>query len=249
MSLSDQSCGIRPDEQLCDLQLNGLKIIQKQNGFRFGTDAVLLSDFTKVRKKDRVVDFGTGTGIIALLLCGHHPEITVEAVEIQEESAEMAARSVEMNALGERIKVHNMDIKDAPASLGRTAYDVVVCNPPYYDAGAGAVSSNESRLIARTETTITIDEICRCASVMLKSGGRLSVVYPARYLFNLMTAMKSSSLAPKRVRMVHADSFHAPKIVLIDAIKHGGDQLDWLPPLMLKNEDGSYSDEWHRIYG
>ena len=224
---------LMPGESVEDLQLNGLGIIQRRDGFRFGTDAVQLAHFTKVRKRDRVADFGTGSGIIAILLCAYNPEITVDAIEIQEDIASMAQRSVNMNGLDGRIAVHNMDIKQAPALLGRGVYDVITCNPPYYDASTAIKPQSLNKLISRTDTLITIDEICAAAAAMLKSGGRLSVVYPAMRMYEMMKAMDKAALAPKRVRTVHATSRHPARLALIDGVKHGGSQLDWLPPLIL----------------
>jgi len=249
MSTSDLSIGLEAGEEICDLQLEGLKIIQKKDAFRFGTDAVLLSDFTKLRKRDLVADFGTGTGAIALLLAGHNPEIAVKALEIQPEMAVMARRSVELNGLEGRIEVLEADIRDAAKVLGSGRLDAVVCNPPYFEASSGKLPQNENKVISRVEAQISIEEICASAKSVLKSGGRLSVIYPARSLPRLMEAMRGSSLEPKRIRTVINDIYHAPKLILLDAVKQGGRQLDWLPPLILRNPDGSPSDEWRRIYG
>lgn len=253
MCLSDPSITsdvqLLPGERIDDLQYNGMKIIQKVDAFRFGTDAVLLADFAFVRKNDRVADLGTGTGAIALLIAAHHINAQVEAIEIQEDMAEMAERSVRMNGISERVHVRHMDLRQAAESLGFGKFDQVVCNPPYSKEGAALASVRQNQRLSRHEGDTTIGEICRAAAQLLKTGGRFSVVFPAQRAFEMMCEMKNSNLAPKRIRCVQGTKKHAPRLILIDSVKNGGEQLHWLPPLILKNEDGSETEEWFRIYG
>ena len=253
MNLSDPSIisdiRLLEGERVDDLQYNGMKIIQKTNAFRFGTDAVLLSDFALIRKNDRVADFGTGTGAIALLIAAHHENAQVDAIEIQEDMAEMAERSVRMNKIAERIRIHAMDLRCAAEKLGYGKFDQVVCNPPYSKEGAALASVSLNKRLSRHEGDTTIGEICFSAASLLKTGGRFSVVFPAQRAFEMMCEMKKANLAPKRVRCVQGTKNHAPRLILIDSVKNGGEQLHWLPPLILKNEDGSETEEWFRIYG
>lgn len=236
-------------ERVDDLQYNGMKIIQKTDAFRFGTDAVLLADFALVRKNDRVADLGTGTGAIAILIAAHHETAQVDAVEIQADMAEMAERSVRMNRISGRVRVHSMDLRKAAEKLGYGKFDQVVCNPPYSKEGAALVSVRENQRLSRHEGDTTIGEICQAAAKLLKTGGRFSVVFPAQRAFEMMLEMQKSNLAPKRIRCVQGTKNHAPRLMLIDSVKNGGEQLHWLPPLILKNEDGSETEEWFRIYG
>ncbi|MBR3929854.1 MAG: tRNA1(Val) (adenine(37)-N6)-methyltransferase [Clostridia bacterium] len=236
-------------ERIDDLQYNGMKIIQKENAFRFGTDAVLLSDFALVRKNDRVADLGTGTGAIALLIAAHHETSQIDAIEIQEDMAEMAQRSVCMNHIENRVRVHCMDLRKAAKNLGYGKFDQVVCNPPYSKEGAALQSIRENQRLSRHEGDTTIGEICSSAAALLKTGGRFSVVFPAQRAFEMMCEMKKTNLAPKRIRCIQGTKNHAPRLILIDSVKNGGEQLHWLPPLILKNEDGSETEEWFRIYG
>lgn len=240
---------LMPGERVDDLQYNGMKIIQKTDAFRFGTDAVLLSDFALVRKNNRVADLGTGTGAIALLIAAHHESAQIDAVEIQTDMADMAERSVRMNRMSERVRVHSMDLRNAAAVLGYGKFDQVVCNPPYSKEGAALASVRENQRLSRHEGDTTIGEICLAAAQLLKTGGRYSVVFPAQRAFEMMTEMKKADLAPKRIRCVQGTKNHAPRLILIDSVKNGGEQLHWLPPLILKNEDGSETEEWFRIYG
>lgn len=236
-------------ERIDDLQFGGMKIIQKTKAFRFGTDAVLLSDFAFIRKNDRVADLGTGTGAIAFLIAAHHESVQVDAVEIQTDMAEMAERSVKLNGISDRVRIHALDLRNAWEKLGYGKFDQVVCNPPYSKEGAALASISENKRISRHEGDTTIGEICLAASALLKTGGRFSVVFPAQRAFEMMCEMKKANLAPKRVRCVQGTKNHAPRLILIDSVKNGGEQLHWLPPLILKNEDGSETQEWFRIYG
>ena len=239
---------LRPGERLDDLQCNGLKLIQREDVFRFGTDSVLLADFAAPRKRDRAVDLGCGTGAIALLMAAHRPELPVEAVEIQSEIAEMAQRSVALNGLDERVRVWNLDMREAFHTLGVEKYTLVVCNPPYGRKGAALESETEARRIACHEGDLMPGDVARAAERLLKNGGRLCVIYPAPRAFEMMRAMQQNRLAPKRIRTVHGVEGRAPKFVLLDAVKGGGEGLHWLEPLVLRHADGRFTEEWHRIY-
>ena len=240
---------LKEGERLDDLQCNGLKLIQRPDVFRFGTDSVLLADFAAPRKRDRAVDLGCGTGAIALLMAAHQPGIRVDAVEIQPEIADMAARSVAINDMADRVCVLNADMRDAWRTLGAGGHTLAVCNPPYGKIGAALESANASKRVARHEGDLAPGDIARAAAMLLKNGGRFCVVYPAPRAFEMMRAMHENRLAPKRIRTVHGVAGRAPKFVLMDAVKGGGEGLHWLEPLILRNPDLSYTDEWHRIYG
>ncbi len=240
---------LKNGERVDDLQIAGFGIIQRCDSFRFGTDSVLLSDFALCKRNRRVVDLGAGSGVISVLMAAHDETLSFDMIEIQPDVADMARRTVDMNALGDRAFVHCLDMRDAAKTLGYGAYDLAVCNPPYSRIGTAIEPSAENKLVSRFEREITLSEICQIASSLLKSGGRFATVFPAQRLFELMTAMDGSRLAPKRARLVYATEKHAPKLALLDAVKHGGSQLHWLPPLILKNPDGTPSDEWKRIYG
>lgn len=239
---------LQEGERLDDLQLDGMKIIQRADAFRFGTDAVLLADFSAPRPGERAADFGSGTGVLALLMAGHQKNATFDAIELQPDMAEMAARSVALNGLEARIRVHSADLRNAPALLGYGKTTLVVCNPPYSPAGTALASSTETKRLARHEGGCTIEEVAQSASCVLKNGGRLAMVYPAARLFDLMCAMRAARLEPKRVRLVLNKPDSAPKLALIDAVKNAGSLLHWMPPLVLRREDGQPSDEWRRIY-
>ena len=239
---------IRPGERLDSLQFQGLQIIQKENGFRFGTDSVLLADFAAARIGDQVADLGTGTGILSILMASRQVSSCYTALEIQPDMAEMAARSVRMNGLGDRIEVMAMDFREAARRLGYGKFSLAVCNPPYGKAGGTLLSEKESERIARHESECTLEDVVRSASELLKTGGRLAVVYPAPRALEMMCAMKDFRLEPKRIRTVHSRWDREPKLALIEAVKGGGSMLHWMPPLILNGEDGLPTAEWKRIY-
>ena len=240
---------LKPGERLDDLQLNGLKLIQRPDAFRFGTDSVLLADFAAPRKGDRAVDLGCGTGAVALLMAGHRDALTVQAVELQGDIADMARRSVALNRLEARIQVYNMDMRDAWRTLGAGRYSLAVCNPPYGRSGAALESLSETKRLARHEGDLTPSDVARSAALLLKNGGRFCAVYPAHRAYELMRAMDEAGIAPKRIRTVHGVAGRAPKFVLMEGVKQGGEGLHWLEPLVLRNADGTFTEEWHRIYG
>lgn len=239
---------LREGERLDTLQHQGLQIIQKERGFRFGTDSVLLADFASPRPGDRVADLGTGTGILPILMASRQEQSTYAALEIQEDMAEMASRSIAMNGMSDRIEVHACDFRDAAKLLGHGKFTLAVCNPPYGKAGGTLVNVRDSERIARHEGECTVEDMARSAAALLKVGGRLAVVYPAPRALELMEAMRACHLEPKRIRTVHSMAGKEPKLILMDAVKGGGSMLHWLPPLVLNNDDGTPSDEWKRIY-
>ena len=241
-------CALKPGERLDDLQAGGFRLIQRSDCFRFGTDAVLLADFAAPRPKDTAADLGCGTGAIAILMAAHCPKLTVDCAEIQPEIADMARRSVILNGLEDRLRVYEADMRTFWRVVGAQRYTLVVCNPPYHRAGGAIESRTEAERTARHEGDLTPDAIADSASRLLRSRGRFCAVYPARRAYELMRAMDEHRIAPKRLRPVQIEASRAPKLILIEGVKDGGSQLDWQPPLILRNEDGTPSPEWHRIY-
>jgi len=240
---------IYPGERLDDLQTGGLKLIQRPDAFRFGTDSVLLADFAAPRKDEIAVDLGCGTGAIALLMAGHQPRMRVDGVELQPDVADMAGRSVVLNDLQSRMRVYCLDMREAWRTLGAGRYSLAVCNPPYGRNGAALESQSYTFRIARHEGNLTPAAFAKSAAMLLKNGGRFCVIYPAPRAYELMRAMDEAGIAPKRLRTVHGVEGRPPKFVLLEGVKQGGEGLHWLPPLVLRNANGSFSGEWHRIYG
>ena len=239
---------VKPNERVDDLQYNGLRIIQNPAAFRFGMDAVLLADFTRLRPHEHAADMGTGTGILALLMSQKQPDCIIDAFEIQPDMADMAMRSVKLNGLEERICVHTADMRNAWQIVGREALNAVICNPPYGKKGGTLTNDQRTVQIARHETECTIDDITAACAAVLKNHGRLSMVFPAQRMLELCDAMRRVRLEPKRIRMVCAHASDAPYLVMIEAMKNATPSLLWQPPLIVYNADGSETEEIARIY-
>ena len=240
---------IREGERLDDLQRGGLRILQRVEGFRFGTDAVLLADFARAKKGEHIADVGTGTGVLPLLLSARAENTTFDAFEIQPEVADMAARSVRINGLEARIRVHNADCRDAAKIIGYERCHLIVTNPPYTGKGAGLVSTEETRAISRSDSDCSLGEWIAACGRLLKNGGRLCCVFPAPRFLALCDAMRDARIEPKRVRFVCARADAAPKLVLLEGMKGGRPGLHFDPMLITHDEGGAYTKEMRRIYG
>ena len=199
--MNNVTCG--EDERIDDLQRNGYRIIQKKKGFCFGMDAVLLSGFAQVKEGEVAVDLGTGTGIIPILLEAKTKGKHFTGLEIQEEVAEMAGRSVRLNQLENRVDIVRGDIKEASRLFGKASFDVVTSNPPYMNDNHGLKNPELPKAIARHEVFCTLDDVCREASLLLKSGGRFYMVHRPHRLAEIITALKTYKLEPKRMKLVH----------------------------------------------
>ena len=238
---------LKEGERIDDLQAEGCRIIQHRERFRFGTDAVLLQNFARLQPRARAVDLGTGTGILPILLCARHEHITFDAVEIQPDCAEMAQRSVLMNGLEERITVHTMDLKDAPQLLGGR-YDAVLCNPPYGKRGGVLHNPNDALAIARHEIKTDLAGVIASGAALLKNGGRFFMIHQADRLPEIAWRMHEKDLPLKRVRLVQHVAGKRAHLVLIEAVKQGGEGCIMLPTLILQDENGRPTEELERIY-
>ena len=236
-------------ENLHDLQLNDLWLIQKDHGFRFGMDAVLLSDFCRTSEKDRMADFGTGTGILPVLLVGKHKAAHVDAFEILPEMAEMAQRSVQMNGQDLQVKIWNMDCGDASKVLGINSLDAIVTNPPYGETGKTLVNPSPDKAIARHQEEDTLDKFFKAAYACLKGKGKLFLIYPVQGMLSIMEELKKHHIEPKRFRLIYPFADKPANLVLVEAAKDAKPGLLSMPPLIVYKEQGEYTEEVKRIYG
>ena len=239
---------LQPGERLDDLQLVGMRILQKEEGFRFGMDAVLLADFARVEERDRVADFGTGTGILPLLLAGRGRGAHFDALEIQSDMADMAKRSVGLNGLTERIAVHNVPVEEADSVITPGTLDVIVCNPPYGVPGTTLLNPEKALSTARHQTEAGLTDWYRMAYRLLRGKGRFHMVYPAPRMLEAMTALTKARLEPKRFRLIYPSADKPANLVLIEAMKDAKPMLHPEPPLIVYNKDGSMTQELKRIY-
>lgn len=239
----------REDERIDDLQRNGYRIIQKKKGFCFGMDAVLLSGFARVKEGETAIDLGTGTGIIPILLEAKTEGKHFTGLEIQEEVAEMASRSVALNSLGERIAIVHGDIKEASQLFGRASFDVVTSNPPYMNEQHGLKNPQEMKAISRHEVLCTLDDVCREAAALLKTGGRFYLVHRPHRLAEIISALKRYKLEPKRMKLVHPFVDKEANMVLIEAVRGGRSMMKVEAPIIVYQEPGVYTEEIYTIYG
>ncbi|MBQ7137595.1 MAG: tRNA1(Val) (adenine(37)-N6)-methyltransferase [Clostridia bacterium] len=239
---------IREGERVDDLQLCGLRIIQKESGFRFGMDAVLLSDFARVEARDRVADFGTGTGILPLLLAGRGRGAHFDAIELQEDMADMAKRSVHLNGLTERIYVHHCRVEEADTVIAPGSLDAIVCNPPYGVPGTTLLNPEKTLSTARHQSESGLTEWYRMAYRLLRGKGRFHMVYPAPRMLEAMTALSKARLEPKRFRLIYPYGDKPANLVLIEAMKDAKPMLHPEPPLVVYEQNGSMTAELKRIY-
>ena len=236
------------DERLDDLQFAGLKILQKTAGFRFGMDAVLLSDFVRAEAQATVADFGTGTGILPLLMWGRGKGQRFEAFEIQREMADMARRSVALNGLSARIRVHEASVEEAPSLLAPGSVDVIVCNPPYGMPGATLHNPGLSKDLARHQDPRGLKPWFTAAYRLLRGRGRMALIYPAPMMLSLMNDLSRAALIPKRFRLIYPRVDKPANLVLVEAVKDARPTLQPEPPLIVYEQDGTMTPELRKIY-
>ena len=239
---------LQPGERIDDLQLDGLRIIQKEKGFRFGMDAVLLADFARIDPKGRVADFGTGTGILPLLLHGRGKGCSFDALEIQPDMADMAARTMRLNGVEDEIRVHHVPVQQAESLLGPGSVDAIVCNPPYGVPGTTLLNPSDTLRTARHQDENGLTDWYKAAHRVLRGKGRFFMVYPAPRMLEAMTDLEKAHLTPKRFRLIYPRTDKAANLVLIEATKDAKPMLHPEPPLIVYEQDGSMTADLRQIY-
>ena len=237
------------NERLDELHRNGYYIIQNPKKFCFGMDAVLLSGFARVKKQENVLDLGTGTGIIPILLAAKTEGMHFTGLEIQPESADMARRSVAYNHLEDKINIEIGDIKDASKQFGASSFHVVTTNPPYMTEQHGLTNPNESKAIARHEILCCLEDVIRESARILKPQGRFYMVHRPFRLAEIMVLMHQYGLEPKRMQLVYPYIDKEPNMVLLEGLRGGNPRITVEKPLIVYREPGVYTDEIYDIYG
>ncbi|MFC4323952.1 tRNA1(Val) (adenine(37)-N6)-methyltransferase [Litchfieldia salsa] len=242
---------LQQGERLDYLLAEDLKIIQSPSVFAFSLDTVLLAKFAYVPiQKGKIIDLCTGNGVIPLLL-SLRSKSDITGVEIQERIFDMANRSIQYNQLDDRIHLIHGDLNDMPAKLGHGKFDVVTCNPPYFQTpGKDEMNKNEHLAIARHEIYCTLEDVIRVSSQLVKQGGKVSIVHRPGRLLDIVTLMRKYRLEPKRLRFVYPKEGKEANTLLIEGIKDGGPDLKILPPLVVYNQNNEYTEELKEIlYG
>ena len=239
----------KPGERLDDLQIKGYEIIQKPGRFCFGMDAVLLSSYAKVKKNEKALDLGTGTGILPILLEAKNEGEHYTGLEIQEESADMARRSVMHNHLEDKIDIVTGDIKEAGAIFGAASFHVITTNPPYMIVEHGLKNDNEALYIARHEALCTLDDVLRESARLLRPKGRFYMVHRPFRLPEILAKMTQYGIEPKRMRLVHPYIDKEPNMVLVEGMRGGRPRMQVEPPLVVYEKEGRSTQELLEMYG
>ncbi len=240
---------LKENERIDDLEFKGLKIIQNEKGFCFGMDSVLLSDFAKnMKNNSTVLDLGTGTGIIPILLCGKTNLKKVVGIEIQKDVANMAKRSSQLNNLQDRFEVVNTNIIDLKNIYEKQSFDVIVTNPPYKKENTGITNENEAKLISRHEITANLEDFISISKDLLKDKGEFYMVHRPERLVDILSLMRKYKIEPKILKFVSPNKNKEPNLILIKGIKNANSFLKIEKNLYVYNEDGKYTNEILKIY-
>lgn len=237
------------NERLDELHRNGYFIIQNPQKFCFGMDAVLLSGFARVKREETVLDLGTGTGIIPILLEAKTEGAHFTGLEIQPESADMARRSVRYNHLEDKINIEIGNIKDASHRFGASSFHVITTNPPYMTGQHGLTNQNEAKAIARHEILCSLEDVIRESAKILKPQGRFYMVHRPFRLAEIMAVMQQYGIEPKRMQLVYPFVDKEPNMVLLEGLRGGNPRITVEKPLIVYKEPGVYTDEIYDIYG
>lgn len=240
---------LKNNERIDDLQFKDLKIIQNSQGFCFGIDAILLSDFAKdMKKSELVVDLCTGTGVIPILLAGKTEAKKIIGVEIQEECANMAKRSVALNNLENRVEIINVDLKLLKNVIPSATVDVVTVNPPYMKKGTGVINEKNAIIISKHEVSCTLEDVIKEAARLLKFNGEFYMIHKSERIADVFCTMRKYKIEPKRVRFVYPQVDKPSNLVLVEGTRSGKEFLKHEKPLIVYKENKEYTDEIYKIY-
>lgn len=240
---------LKENERIDDLEYKGLKIIQNKEGFCFGIDSILLSDFAKdIKDNAEVIDLGTGTGILSILLTAKTKLKKIYGIEVQKVVADMANRSVSLNHLEEKIEIINTNIKELEKYLKRESFDAIITNPPYKKLNTGIINECEIKKIARHEIEANLNDFIEISFKMLKDKGSFYMIHRTERLVDIISEMRKSKIEPKEIRFIHSKVGEKPVLVLIKAIKNGKPFLKVREPLYIYKDNGEYTQEVLEIY-
>ena len=241
---------VRWNERVDDLERNGYRLIQNPEVFCFGIDAILLAHFARVSNhKQKILDIGTGTGIIPIVMHAIYQKGHYTGIDIQEQMIEMANRSVMLNEIEADVQMKTVDIKGYKEHFSSGEFDIITCNPPYMKGDCGLKNEHPSKTIARHEVACTLEDIISAAGYMLKYGGKMCIIHRPHRLVDILATMRQYKIEPKVMRMIYPKQGKEPTMVLVEGVKNGRPELRVQAPLIVYNEDGTYTDEINEIYG
>ncbi len=245
----EKNIELKENERIDDLEFKGLKMIQNTEGFCFGIDSILLSDFAKqIKKGARVLDLGTGTGIIATLLCGKTELSEIIGIEVQEEVADMAKRSIQVNHLEDRFKIIQDNILNLSNHFEKNTFEAIVTNPPYKKKETGIQNEDTRKLISRHEIEANLEDFIKISKDMLKDKGEFYIVYRPERLVDLLSLMRKYKIEPKKIRFVYSNVNAVSKLVLVQGVKNARPFLKLEPNLYIYDDNGNYTEEILKIY-
>lgn len=239
---------VRQDEELDELFNGRLRIIQKKGGYRFSVDAILLAHYSAHLPARAAIDLGTGSGIIPLILARKTATPTIVGVEVQEEMADMARRTMLLNGLTGRVSILSQDLRTIGDSFPPASFDLVVSNPPYYPLTNGRINPAEEKAIARHEILLRLDDLVTCARYLVGPSGSFVIIYPAKRLLELIAALTAGALKPRLLRIIHSQKNGEGKLVVVEAGRGGNPELEIAPPLFVYDQGGGYSGAMQHIY-
>ena len=246
--MSEKNVPLFPGERIDRLGYQGLQIIQNPEKFKFTIDAFLLTGFINPGAKDSLIDLGTGGGVLSLLIGGSKKAGAVYGLEIQTELAEMARRSVALNGLEDRVRILTGDLRNLPSELSLNSFDYVVTNPPYYPVGKGVISPNQALAMAKFEIGCKLEEIIIAAKRLVKGNGRFALIYPTERFLELSGALVRHNLIPKRICFIHPKPAAKSNLCLVEARPGAGREVEILPPVIVSDQNGEYSEQMNRIF-
>jgi tRNA1Val (adenine37-N6)-methyltransferase len=239
------------DDELCELFDGRLKLYQKRKGYRFSVDSILLGDFARERAAGRVIDLGTGSGILAVLLSRIAAVRDIMGIEVQEDLAALAQKNILYNTCGDKVTIIRADIRELKEQFSATSFDAVISNPPFYPIKSGLLNEDSGKAVSRHELHGTLADFLSISAYLLKRSGAFLTIYPCSRIGDLIEEMRTVKLEPKTLRFIHPNIEEPANLVLVEGIKGAGREARVLPPLVLFGADGSYSEQaralFHRV--
>ena len=243
------SLSAREEETIDEILGGQLKVIQKAKGYRFSIDSLLLAHFVSLKKNDLVLDMGTGSGVISMIIAHCGPCRKVTGIEIQKELVDMAQRNVALNGLGNKVEICQGDIGAIGNIFSPNSFDVVLFNPPYRKLRSGRINPDYQKSVARHEIRGSLNDFLAASKYVLKISGRVYVIYPASRTVDLLSWMRNFSIEPKRMQIVHSNACSRGEFVLMEGIKGAREEVEILPPLFIYEDNGVYTDRMTRVFG